>query len=87
MEIRSLGLIETWGQVAAIEAADAGAKAANVEVLGVASAKGGLVTVGFSGDVAAVRAAVSAAEMAARRVGTVVSTHVIARPDRQLRVV
>lgn len=82
---RSLGLIETWGLTAAIEAADAGAKAANVDCQGYELGRGGLVTVKFLGDVAAVRAAVSAASVAAARIGKVVSTHVIARPNEQLR--
>ncbi len=85
METRSLGLIETWGLTAAIEAADAGAKAANVDVLGTVSAKAGLITVAFSGDVGAVKAAVNAAEAAAAKVGKVVSVHVIPRPNDQLK--
>jgi len=87
MERDSLGLIETSGLVAAIEAADAGSKAANVTFRGYESARAGLITVVFLGDVAAVRAAVTAGSAAAKRVGTVVSVHVIARPDRQLHVV
>jgi microcompartment protein CcmL/EutN len=86
MEKESLGLIETLGLVAAIEAADAGAKAANVVFRGYERARAGLITVVFAGDVAAVRAAVGAASAAAKRVGTVVSVHVIARPDAQLHV-
>ncbi len=86
MEKESLGLIETLGLVAAVEAADAGAKAANVKLRGYQQARAGLITVIFAGDVAAVRAAVSAGAAAARRVGKVVSVHVIARPDRQLQV-
>jgi ethanolamine utilization protein EutM len=86
MEKESLGLIETLGLVAAIEAADAGSKAANVTLRGYERARAGLITVVFAGDVAAVRAAVSAAAAAAKRVGTVVSVHVIARPDSQLHV-
>jgi microcompartment protein CcmL/EutN len=86
MEKESLGLIETLGLVAAIEAADAGSKAANVTLRGYERARAGLITVAFVGDVAAVRAAVSAAAAAAKRVGTVVSVHVIARPDNQLHV-
>ena len=86
MEKESLGLIETLGLVAAIEAADAGSKAANVTLRGYERARAGLITVIFAGDVAAVRAAVSAAAAAAKRVGTVVSVHVIARPDSQLHV-
>lgn len=85
MEKESLGLIETFGLVAAIEAADAGAKAANVTLRGYERARAGLITVIFAGDVAAVQAAVSAGAAAAKRVGKVVSVHVIARPDRQLQ--
>jgi microcompartment protein CcmL/EutN len=84
MEKDSLGLIETSGLVAAIEAADAGSKAANVSFRGYQRARAGLITVFFLGDVAAVRAAVTAGSAAAKRVGTVISVHVIARPDRQL---
>jgi ethanolamine utilization protein EutM len=87
MERDSLGLIETLGLVAAIEAADAGSKAANVTFRGYERARAGLITVVFLGDVAAVQAAVTAGSAAAKRVGTVVSVHVIARPDRQLHVV
>ena len=86
METPSLGLVETFGYVAAIEAADAGSKAANVRMLGYERGTGGLITVKFTGDVAAVRAAVSSAAAAAGRVGKVVSVHVIARPDRQLGI-
>ena len=86
MEKESLGLIETVGLIPAIEAADAGSKAANVSFRGMEGARAGLITVTFLGDVAAVRAAVSAGAAAARSVGKVVSVHVIARPDRQLHV-
>jgi ethanolamine utilization protein EutM len=86
MQNDSLGLIETLGLVPAIEAADAGSKAANVVFRGYGRARAGLIIVVFAGDVAAVRAAVSAGSAAARRVGTVVSVHVIARPDRQVHV-
>ena len=86
MEKGSLGLIETWGYVPAIEAADAGSKAANVTLLGYEEVRAGLVTVKFVGDVAAVRAAVTAGAAAAGKVGKVVSVHVIPRPDRQLRI-
>ncbi len=87
MERESLGLIETLGLVAAVEAADAGSKAANVTFRGYERARAGLITVVFLGDVAAVRAAATAGAAAAKRVGTVVSVHVIARPDRQLHVI
>ncbi len=86
MEKESLGLIETVGLIPAIEAADAGSKAANVVFRGMERARGGLITVMFVGDVAAVRAAVTAGAVAARLVGKVISVHVIARPDRQLHV-
>jgi microcompartment protein CcmL/EutN len=84
---RSLGLIESWGYVPAIEAADAGSKAANVTLLGYERARGGLVTVKFLGDVAAVKASVSAGVAAAKRVGKVVAVHVIPRPDRQIPII
>lgn len=76
----ALGMVETRGLVGAIEAADAGAKAADVQLLGREFADAGLVTVYFEGDVAAVRAAVDAAAAAARRVGELVAVHVIPRP-------
>ena len=85
MEKRSLGLIETRGFVPAIEAADAGTKAANVSLLDYERVEAGLVTVKFIGDVGAVKAAVSAGKAAAEKVGEVVAVHVIPRPDRQLR--
>lgn len=84
MHKRSLGLIETWGHIPAVEAADAGCKAANVVLAGYEEVRAGLVTILFVGDVAAVKTAVSAGAAAAARVGKVVSCHVIARPDRQL---
>jgi ethanolamine utilization protein EutM len=86
MEQDSLGLIETLGLVGAIEAADAGSKAANVTFRGYERGRAGLITVVFTGDVAAVRAAVTAGTAAAKQVGQVVSVHVIARPDRQLHL-
>lgn len=86
MKKQSLGLIETWGYVPAIEAADAGTKAADVTLLGYERARAGLITVKFVGDVAAVKAAVTAGSAAAEKVGKVVAVHVIPRPDRQLRI-
>jgi microcompartment protein CcmL/EutN len=83
----ALGLIETRGLVGALEAADAGAKAANVRLLGTERADAGLVTVKFLGEVAAVRAAVDAGSAAARRVGQLVSSHVIPRPHDELGLV
>jgi ethanolamine utilization protein EutM len=80
----ALGLIETRGLVAAIEAADAMVKAANVTIIGKESIRAGLITIKINGDVAAVKAAVDAGEAAARKVGEVISVHVIPQPDDQL---
>jgi ethanolamine utilization protein EutM len=80
----ALGLIETRGLVAAIEAADAMVKAASVEILGRESIGGGYVTVAVRGDVGAVKAATDAGAAAARRVGELVGVHVIARPSDDL---
>jgi ethanolamine utilization protein EutM len=77
---QALGLIETRGLVGAIEAADAGVKAAPVKLLGTERTDPALVTVLFSGDVAAVKAAVDAGAAAAERVGELVAVHVIPRP-------
>jgi ethanolamine utilization protein EutM len=78
---RALGLVETRGLVGAIEAADAGTKAAHVTLAGREYADAGLVTISFRGDVASVKAAVDAAAAAAERVGELVSVHVIPQPD------
>lgn len=80
----ALGLIETKGLVAAIEAADAMAKAASVQIVGKEKITGGLVTIKIVGEVAAVKSAVDAGAMAAQRVGQLVSTHVIPRPSDEL---
>jgi len=81
---QALGLVETRGLIGAIEAADAGTKAADVAFGGREYADAGLVTVSFRGDVAAVKAAVDAAAAAAERVGQLVSVHVIPQPDPEL---
>lgn len=83
----ALGLVETKGLVGAIEAADAGLKAANVRLLATERADAGLVTVMFGGDVAAVKAAVDAGAAAAERVGHLVSAHVIPRPHAELAAI
>ena len=75
MQKEALGMIETKGLVGAIEAADAMVKSANVTLVG-----SGLVTVMVRGDVGAVKASVDAGTVAADKVGTVVSSHVIPRP-------
>ncbi|MBU2442414.1 MAG: BMC domain-containing protein, partial [Nanoarchaeota archaeon] len=84
MNGQSLGMIETWGYVGAVEALDAGMKAANVFFRGCKITPSALVTVSFTGDVSAVKTAVSAGVAAALKVGKVVAHHVIPRPDTQL---
>ena len=76
----ALGLVETRGLTAAIEAADAMTKAAEVTLIGTEKIGSGLVTVMVRGDVGAVKASVDAGSIAAEKVGTVVSCHVIPRP-------
>ena len=73
-------MVETRGLVAAIEAADAMAKAANVRLIGSEKIGSGLVTIMVRGDVGAVKAAVEAGGLAAGRLGEVVATHVIPAP-------
>ncbi|HSH69996.1 MAG TPA: BMC domain-containing protein [Deferrisomatales bacterium] len=80
----ALGMIETEGLVAAIEAADAMVKAANVRVVGYEKPGGGLVTVMVEGDVGAVKAACDAGAIAGSKVGKLVSAHVIARPHPEV---
>ena len=80
MEKLALGMIETRGFVGAVEAADAMVKAADVKLMGKQRAGAGLVTVIVRGDVGAVKAAVDAGAQAAKRVGELVSVHVIPRP-------
>jgi microcompartment protein CcmL/EutN len=77
---QALGMVETKGLVGAIEAADAMVKAANVILVGKEKIGSGLVTVMVRGDVGAVKAAVEAGSSAAKRVGEVVSIHVIPSP-------
>ncbi|MFO1445648.1 BMC domain-containing protein [Bacillus sp. Bva_UNVM-123] len=76
----SLGIIETRGLTAAIEAADAMLKAANVEIVGSEKIGSGLVSVIIQGDVGAVKAATEVGAEAAQRVGELVAVHVIPRP-------
>ena len=76
----ALGMVETRGLVAAIEAADAMVKAANVTLVGSEKIGSGLVSVMVRGDVGAVKAATDAGAAAASRVGELVSVHVIPRP-------
>lgn len=81
---KALGMIETKGLVGSIEAADAMVKAAKVELFGKEKATAGLVTMYVSGEVGAVKAATDAGAAAARRVGELVSVHVIPRPHAQV---
>lgn len=76
----ALGMVETKGLVAAIEAADSMVKAANVALIGYEKIGSGLVTVMVRGDVGAVKAATDAGAASAKRVGEVISIHVIPRP-------
>ena len=76
----ALGLIETKGLVACIEAADSMCKAANVELIGYENVGSGLVTVMVRGDVGAVKAAVESGAAAASKLGELVAQHVIPRP-------
>jgi microcompartment protein CcmL/EutN len=80
----ALGMIETRGLVGAVEALDAMVKSAAVRLVGRKLSGGGLVTVMVEGDVGAVKAAVDAGTAAASILGTVVSTHVIPRPDDEV---
>ncbi len=77
---QALGMVETRGLVAAIEAADAMLKAANVELVGTEKIGSGLVSVMVRGDVGAVNAAVDAGLAAAQKLGEIIATHVIPRP-------
>jgi microcompartment protein CcmL/EutN len=80
----ALGMIETRGFTAMVEASDAMVKAAKVELVGYEKTGGGYVTAIVRGDVAAVRAAVDAGLRAAEKVGEIVSTHVIPRPHENV---
>jgi ethanolamine utilization protein EutM len=82
--IQALGMIETYGLVASIEAADAMAKASNVEVLNKRAIGGGYITIMVRGDVGAVRTALGAGKIAAGKIGRVVSTRLIPGPHIDL---
>lgn len=83
----AIGMIETRGIVAAIEAADAMVKAANVQIVEKQAAGGGLVAIIVRGDVGAVKAATDAGAVAANKVGEVVAVHVIPRPHDDLSAI
>jgi ethanolamine utilization protein EutM len=80
----ALGMVETKGLVGMVEAADAMVKSAKVTLIGYEKVGGGLVTAIVRGDVAAVKSATDAGAAAARRVGDLVSVHVIPRPHGSL---
>lgn len=84
MEREALGMIECRGLVAMIEAADAAVKSANVTLVGWEKIDAGLVTAIVRGEVGAVKAAVDAGAAAGRKVGEVLSTHVIPRPHSNI---
>ena len=82
--MEALGMVETKGLVGAVEAADAMVKTANVELTGKEYVGAGMVTVAVRGDVGAVKAATDAGAAAARRVGELVSVHVIPNPHGEV---
>ena len=87
MSLEALGMIETKGLIGSVEAADAMVKAANVVLVGKEYIGAGYVTVMVRGDVGAVKAATDAGAAAARRVGELVSVHVIPRPHTEVEKV
>jgi ethanolamine utilization protein EutM len=87
MAEQALGMVETRGLVGAIEAADAMVKAANVKMVGKEHVGGGLVTIFVRGDVGAVKAATDAGGAAAKRVGELLSVHVIPRPHGDIEFI
>jgi len=87
MALLALGMVETKGFVGSVEAADAMAKAANVQVVGQVQIGAAYITIMCRGDVGAVRAAVDAGAAAAKRVGQLHSAHVIPRPHDEVEKV
>ena len=83
-KLTALGMVETKGFVAALEAADAMVKAANVTLVGKTQVGGGLVAILVRGDVGAVKAATDAGAAAAAKVGELISVHVIPRPHDEI---
>jgi len=84
MSLEALGMVETKGFIGAVEAADAMVKAANVKLIGKEYIGAGYVTIFVRGDVGAVKAATDAGAAAARRVGELISVHVIPRPHGEV---
>ena len=87
MSMEALGMVETRGLTAAIEAADSMVKAAQVTLIGTEKIGSGLVTVMVRGDVGAVKAATEAGGAAADRVGELISVHVIPRPHNEVEYI
>ncbi len=82
--MQALGLIEVIGYIAAIEGADAALKAASISLIGITKVGGGIVTVKLMGDVSAIGSAVAAGGEAARKIGILRKTHVIASADESI---
>ena len=87
MSQEALGMVETRGLTAAIEAADAMTKSAEVKLIGTEKIGSGLVTVMVRGDVGAVKSAVEAGSSSAQRLGELVATHVIPRPHSDVEMI
>lgn len=87
MDSFAIGMIEARGLVGSIEAADAMVKAANVSLMGQVRIGGGYVTVFVKGDVGAVKAALDVGTSAAKKVGELISSHVIPRPHENLDMI
>lgn len=87
MSTGALGMLETYGLIAAIGGLDASVKAANVTLCGFKYVTGGLVTFFVTGDVGATKAAIAAGEIAASKVGKVISSHVIPRPAESTTII
>lgn len=87
MSTGALGMLETYGLIAAIEGLDASVKAANVTLCGFKYVTGGLVTFFVTGDVGATKAAIAVGEIAASKVGKVISSHVIPRPAESTTII
>lgn len=85
--LEALGMVETRGLVAAIEAADAMCKAANVTLIGTEKIGSGLVTVMVRGDVGAVKSSVEAGAAAVNGLGEIIATHVIPRPHNDVEMI
>ena len=85
--LEALGMVETRGLVAAIEAADAMCKAANVTLIGTEKIGSGLVTVMVRGDVGAVKSSVEAGARNAEALGDLIATHVIPRPHNDVEMI